>query len=318
MQTLQNHMTNGNLQQKQAQSKSMIGVIQITSSHDIEENYKKIQNYVSMCAQKGAQLVCLPENFACMALTSADSLAMSEPLTGPLMTKYCEIAKKNNVWLSLGGFQEKCDISENKRYNTHVIVNSQGQIVSTYRKLHLFDIDLSKVGGVYLKESDSVEKGRNLPEIVNAPFGKLGLSICYDLRFPEQYRYLFTQNAQILLIPASFTVKTGASHWEPMLRCRAIENQCYVIAAAQTGTHTDKRSTYGHSMVIDPWGDIIGQMSDKEGCFVCEIDLEYLDKVRGNMACITHMRGDVIYGGQANNTINHDDGLQDTDGHHIN
>ncbi|CDW72198.1 nitrilase homolog 1-like [Stylonychia lemnae] len=179
-----------------------IGVVQICSSDNIEDNYNKIKYFVNDCVEKGAKLVCLPENFASMSSSSLASSQIAEPLDGPIMTKYSSLAKELKVWLSLGGFQEKIDANPLKRYNTHVIINDEGQIVSAYRKLHLFDIDLSKAGGVALSESEFVEKGMDMPEIVDSPLGKLGPTIvsffcdivsydfiqCYDVRFPELYR----------------------------------------------------------------------------------------------------------------------------------
>ena len=186
-------------------------------------------------------------------------------------------------------FKQPEDTSEenlSKRYNTHVIINDEGQIISTYRKLHLFDVDLSSKGGITMSESSAIQRGTEITDPVYSPCGYLGLSISFDLRFPEMYRYLVLRGAQMLLVPSHFQPQTGASHWTSLLRARAIENQCYVVAAAQVGQHNKASKSYGHSMVVDPWGDVIGQMSDREGFFVCEIDFEYLDKIRGNMLCI--------------------------------
>ncbi|TNV72495.1 hypothetical protein FGO68_gene9282 [Halteria grandinella] len=273
--------------------KSTIGVIQLCSINDIEVNYSKIASFVKDCANKGAQLVCLPENFAFMGGTPEEMEKIKEPVEGPLIKRYAHLAVENGVWLSLGGYQEAIEGST-KRYNTHIIINDKGEIVNKYKKLHLFEVQMAQAGGLNLSESTFCEPGMELPKVIQSPFGPLGPMICYDLRFPELARSLVTRGAQLLFYPSAFTVKTGSAHWELLLRTRAVENQCYVIASAQTGQHNEKRASYGHSMVVDPWGDIIGQMSDKEGFFVCEIDLDYLDKVRGNMACLTHMRKDIL------------------------
>eukprot|EP00347_Sterkiella_histriomuscorum_P000140 403377015 len=299
--------------------RALVGVVQMCSTPNMDDNFKKNKKYIEECASRGAKIVCLPENFHCMTLTYAQGVNIAEKLDGDIIKRYKQIALDNQIWLSLGGFQEQAQ-NLLKRYNTHLLINEEGNIVQTYRKLHLFDVDLTHriPGATPIKEDRYIEPGDEIPDPIQTPIGYVCPSISNDVRYPELYRRYVQRGAQVLLVSSAFLLKTGASHWESLLRARAIENQCYVVAANQVGVHHEKRQSYGHSMVIDPWGDIIGQMSDKEGCFVCEIDLEYLDKVRGNMACITHMRGDVIYGGQANNTINHDDGLQDTDGHHIN
>lgn len=199
------------------------------------------------------------------------------------------------MWLSLGGFQETCETNANKRHNTHLIINEEGYIVSEYRKLHLFDIDLTHKGGISIDETRYIEPGVDVVDPIFSPLGYIGLSISNDLRYPELYRRLVVGGAQILLVPSAVFIKSGGSHWQSLLRARAIENQCYVISSNQVGVHHDKRQSHGNSMVVDPWGDIIGHMSDKEGSFVCEIDIDYLDRVRGNMACLTHIRNDLIF-----------------------
>ena len=145
-----------------------------------------------------------------------------------------------------------------------------------------------------LYESKHILPGDTIYPPTPSPLGYLGLSICYDLRFPEVYRNLFMKGSQVLLVPSCFLNKTGGAHWETLLRARAIENQCYVIAAAQVGQHNEKRSSYGHSIVIDPWGDIVGQMSDKEGYFMADVDLDYVDSVRENMDCMSHMKRELF------------------------
>ena len=159
----------------------------------------------------------------------------------------------------------------------------------------MFDADLGKIGGVDVTESDTIAPGKSIAEPCFSPVGYLGLSVSYDLRFPELYRHLILKGAQILLIPSAFLSKTGASHWETLLRTRAIENQVYVIASAQINDKAAKAMVgYGHSMIVDPWGDIVAQCSDKEGYVLCELDLGYLDRVRSNMNCLTHIRTDLL------------------------
>mmetsp|Transcript_17807 Transcript_17807/g.30182 ORF Transcript_17807/g.30182 Transcript_17807/m.30182 type:complete len:182 (-) Transcript_17807:160-705(-) len=159
-----------------------------------------------------------------------------------------------------------------KSYINHLIINDEGQIVGQYRKLHLFDIDLTIHGGIAVDESHAIERGEEIAEPMFSPIGYLGLSVGFDVRFPELYREMVLKGAQTLLVPSHFLPQTGANHWASLLRSRAIENQCYVVASAQVGQHNKVSKSFGHSMVVDPWGDIIAQMSDREGFFVCELD----------------------------------------------
>lgn len=191
----------------------------------------------------------------------------------------------------MGGVHELSNNKE-KIYNTHILLDNKGNLVSTYRKVHLFDMD-NKDTGIRLMESDYVIKGNEIVSPVSTPVGNLGLSICYDMRFAEQSLLLRNKGAQILSFPSAFTYQTGAAHWEVILRARAIETQCYVIAAAQTGSHNKKRTSWGHSMIIDPWGTVLVQCAEKIGVAVAEIDLDLLAKIRKNMPCDQHRRTDL-------------------------
>jgi len=177
-------------------------------------------------------------------------------------------------------------------YNTHIVFNAKGELVSKYRKAHLFDVTIPSQG-IHLKESATTAPGDSGIVVVSeSPVGILGLSICYDLRFPEQYRMLTEKGAQVLLVPSAFTVPTGEAHWHTLLRARAIENQCFVIAAAQCGVHNDKRESYGHSLVVDPWGKVLvdagGQ--DKGMVVVCDLDLGLVESIRARMPIAQHRR----------------------------
>ena len=180
-----------------------------------------------------------------------------------------------------------------KTSNTHLVISSSGDIVATYNKTHLFDVNIP--GAVSLCESAYVRPGTSLEAPVSTPLGSLGLGVCYDLRFAEQSQALAAAGAQILTFPSAFTVNTGMAHWEPLLRARAIETQCYVVAAAQTGRHNDKRSSYGHSMIVDPWGVVTAQCGEGVGVATANIDLSYLARVRSNMPVQAHRRPD-LYG----------------------
>ncbi|XP_034231355.1 nitrilase and fragile histidine triad fusion protein NitFhit isoform X2 [Thrips palmi] len=215
---------------------------------------------------------------------------MAESLDGPLLEQYKNLAKSFGVWLSLGGLHIKVD--DETVSNTHVLISSNGEIKSTYSKLHLFDVDCKEVN-VCLKESSYCKPGDKIVPPVATPVGNVALSICYDLRFPELSTSLAMQNAHILTFPSAFTYATGKAHWEPLLRARAIENQCYVVAAAQSGKHNDKRTSWGHAMVVDPWGTVIGECSEVNNIAVAEIDLEFLRRTRLSMPVFEHRRNDV-------------------------
>ncbi|KAK4353672.1 hypothetical protein RND71_025866 [Anisodus tanguticus] len=240
-------------------------------------------------ASAGAKLLCFPENFSFVGDLEGESLKIAEPLDGPIMRGYCSLARESSIWLSLGGFQEKGSDDAHLR-NTHVLIDDNGNIRSTYSKMHLFDVDVP--GGAVYKESSFTEAGKDIV-VADSPFGRLGLTVCYDLRFPELYQQLrFNHDAQVLLVPAAFTTVTGQAHWEILLRARAIETQCYVIAAAQAGKHNEERKSYGDTLIIDPWGTIVGRLSDRTstGITVADIDFSLIDSVRAKMPVSKHRK----------------------------
>eukprot|EP01023_Acetabularia_acetabulum_P044643 TRINITY_DN4492_c0_g3_i1.p1 TRINITY_DN4492_c0_g3~~TRINITY_DN4492_c0_g3_i1.p1 ORF type:complete len:243 (-),score=28.50 TRINITY_DN4492_c0_g3_i1:522-1250(-) len=229
----------------------------------------------------------LPECFAFLGSSSQQSLQMAEPLNGSLIQQYQSIARENSIWLSLGGFQRKGN-DEDHLFNCHVIVDNTGEIRASYDKVHLFNVDIPN--GPVLMESNFTHAGDKIVAC-DSPVGKLGLTICYDLRFPNLYQKLsFEYWAQILLVPSAFTKQTGEAHWEILLRARAIECQCYVIAAAQAGVHNHKRESYGHSIIIDPWGTVVAKLDDPlaTGIAVAEIDLLKMEKIREKMPIKQH------------------------------
>ncbi|TMS02410.1 Deaminated glutathione amidase [Larimichthys crocea] len=226
-----------------------------------------------------------------------ETLSLSESLTGDTISQYTQLARKLEVWLSLGGFHERGHNWESDRriYNSHIIINDKGDIVSVYRKSHLFDVELPEKG-VSLKESAFTIPGPCLVSPVQTPIGKLGLGICYDLRFPELSLALQRHGAEILTYPSAFTVATGAAHWEVLLRARAIETQCFVLAAAQVGQHHEKRSSYGHALAVDPWGEVMGDCgAERPGMVLVEIDLEKVSSTRRNMPVQQHRRDTGFY-----------------------
>ncbi|KAG4911330.1 hypothetical protein JHK87_057446 [Glycine soja] len=249
---------------------------------NLAANMATCSHLVKEAASAGAKLLCFPEAFSYVGTMDGDSVLVAEPLDGPIMNHYCSLARESGIWLSLGGFQE---IGSDPQHlcNTHVIVDDTGKIISSYRKIHLFTesgwcfhVNFFCFGDVFRLDIVAVD----------SPIGRLGLSVCYDLRFPEMYQLLrFQHEAQVLLVPAAFTTVTGEAHWEILLRARAIETQCYVIAAAQAGKHNDKRESYGNTLIIDPWGTIVGRLPDRlsTGIVVADIDLSFVDSVREKM-----------------------------------
>lgn len=266
-----------------------IAAAQMTSINDLSANFATCSRLVNEAVTAGAKLLCFPENFSYVGAKSGDSLTIAEPLDGPIMKKYCALAKESNIWLSLGGFQEKGSDESHLR-NTHVLIDDAGNIRSTYRKMHMFDVDVP--GGAVFKESSFTEAGNEIAAI-DSPFGRLGLTVCYDLRFPELYQRLrFDHGADVLLVPAAFTKVTGRAHWEILLRARAIETQCYVVAAAQTGMHSEGRESFGDTMIIDPWGTVVGRLGDRllTGIAVADIDFEEINSVRSKMPIAQHRK----------------------------
>jgi predicted amidohydrolase len=196
------------------------------------------------------------------------------------------LARETGAWLLLGGFPERAADPSRIR-NTSVLLRADGAVASIYRKIHLFDVDVP--GGKRFRESEAVEPG-DAPVVAETPWGPLGLSICYDLRFPELYRALATRGARIVSVPSAFTLETGKDHWSVLLRARAIENQVYLFAPAQFGSHGGARRSWGHAMVVDPWGAVLSECGDHEGYALAALDFEYQDRVRTSLPCLTHRR----------------------------
>jgi predicted amidohydrolase len=267
---------------------ALVAVAQMTSTADIDANLRTCDELARQAKARRAALLCLPENFAFMGAADGDSNKIMEPLDGPLFSACRAIARDHGLWMCFGGFPERADGA--RKYNAHVVVDDQGVIRSIYRKLHLFDVQLS--GAATYQESASTMAGKELV-VAESPVGKLGLSVCYDLRFPQLYTALTNRGAQVHLVPAAFTLTTGKEHWEALLRARAIETQCYVAAAAQTGRHNDKRDTFGHAMIVDPWGTVVAQCRDGTGIAVAEVDLAFLAAVRTRIPVGQHRRTDV-------------------------
>ncbi|MFH0900339.1 MAG: carbon-nitrogen hydrolase family protein [Pseudomonadota bacterium] len=261
--------------------------VQLTSKADVAANMATCQRLCAQARCRGAELVVLPENFAFMGETEREKLAIAESLgKGPLCQTLAEIATKQGIWLIAGGLPERSDV-DGKVYNTLVAFSPDGRIAASYRKIHLFDVHIP--GGAYFRESGTVVGGKD-PVVLDSPWGRIGLSICYDLRFPELYRVLVDQGAKMVVVPAAFTLHTGKDHWHVLLRARAVENEIYVLAAGQFGRHNEKRMTYGHSVIVDPWGVVLAEAPDRECVITTTIDLAYLEEVRRELPCLDHRR----------------------------
>jgi predicted amidohydrolase len=248
-----------------------VAAIQMTSSHLVADNLAAAGDLLREAKDAGADIACLPENFSFIGLRDADKLQVAEADgAGPVQSFLSDTARKLEMWILGGTIVIRSD-TERRVANASLLIDAAGKRVARYDKIHLFDVTIPGRDEQYL-ESTHVAPGRE-PVIADTPVGKLGLSVCYDMRFPELYRDLVSKGAEWLAMPAAFTVPTGRAHWETLLRARAIENLCYVVAPAQTGTHTSGRETYGDSLIVDYWGQVLSRLAKGAGVITAEIDL---------------------------------------------
>jgi deaminated glutathione amidase len=248
-----------------------VAAIQMTSSHIVADNLAAAGNLLREAKDLECDIACLPENFSFIGLRDADKLQVAEPDgAGPVQSFLSDTARQLKMWI-LGGTIVIRGDTERRVANSSLLIDAAGKRVARYDKIHLFDVTIPGRDEQY-RESTHVTPGRE-PVIADTPVGKLGLSVCYDMRFPELYRELVSQGAEWLAMPAAFTVPTGRAHWETLLRARAIENLCYVVAPAQTGTHTSGRETYGDSLIVDYWGQVVARLAKGAGVITAEIDL---------------------------------------------
>jgi deaminated glutathione amidase len=248
-----------------------VAAIQMTSSHIVADNLAAAGDLLREAKEAGADIACLPENFSFIGLRDADKLQVAEADgSGAVQSFLSETARKLKMWI-LGGTIVIRGDSDSRVANSSLLIDAAGKRVARYDKIHLFDVTIPGREEQY-RESAHVAAGRE-PVIADTPVGKLGLSVCYDMRFPELYRELVSQGAEWLAMPAAFTVPTGRAHWETLLRARAIENLCYVVAPAQSGTHTSGRETYGDSLIVDYWGQVLSRLAKGTGVITAEIDL---------------------------------------------
>ncbi|BBL78719.1 carbon-nitrogen hydrolase [Rubrobacter xylanophilus] len=264
--------------------------IQMSSTPDKEENRRVAEALIREAAGAGATLVALPELWSCHGLERVYR-ENAEPIPGPTTQFLGSLARELGIYLLGGSILERVPGSE-LLGNTSTLYAPDGSLVAVYRKMHLFDVEVS--GRRYL-ESANVAPG---DEAVTAKAGllTLGLSVCYDVRFPELYRLLALRGAEVLAVPAAFTLQTGKDHWELLLRARAVENQAYVLAPAQWGRKTDGRWTYGRSMIVDPWGTVLSTCPDRDGFALARLDLDYLDRLREEFPSLANRRPEVYRG----------------------
>ena len=264
----------------------LAAAVQMTSKPDLAKNLVEAEELIELAVRQGAELVSLPENFAFLGKES-DKVAMAGEIARETERFLKKMAQRFQITILGGGFPVPVENNPHKAYNTAVLVTPDGKIAALYQKVHLFDVDVPD-GNTY-QESSTVMAGTAIPSLYESEdLGKLGISICYDVRFPEFYRYLSRQGADVLFIPAAFTAYTGKDHWQVLLQARAIENTCYIIAPAQTGNHYERRYTHGHAMIIDPWGVILADAGNAPGVVVAEISPHRLQQVRRQMPSLQH------------------------------
>jgi predicted amidohydrolase len=268
-----------------AASAYLMGAVQMTSTADRARNVDTALRLVGEAADLGARLVALPENFAFMGQEEA-RLAGAETLEGPTLAALRELARRRGIFIVAGSIAEKVD-APRKTANTSVLIAADGEIVAAYRKIHLFDVNIPD--GARYAESEVVVPG---DKVVLAPtaLGRIGLTICYDLRFPELYRKLASLGAEVIAIPSAFTLFTGKDHWEVLVRARAVENLAYVLAPAQVGRHSASRQTFGNAMIVDPWGVVLARCPDGEGVCVAPFRRERLEKTRAELPALGHRK----------------------------
>ncbi|NYT79454.1 carbon-nitrogen hydrolase family protein [Alcaligenaceae bacterium] len=260
-----------------------VAAVQMVSGASVDDNLEQAWRLIADAVQQGAKLVALPEYFCFMGRRDKDKLSIKETAGhGPIQQFLAQCAREHGIWLVGGTLPLESPDSE-RIYNSCLVFDPEGNQIGRYDKIHLFGF---KKGEESYDESVSIRPGENAVQMVSLPFGQVGLSICYDLRFPELFRQMKT--VQLVVLPSAFTYTTGAAHWEILLRARAIENQCYVLAPAQGGKHENGRRTWGHSMLVDPWGDVVDVKATGPGIAIGNIELQRIDEVRTALPAWSH------------------------------
>lgn len=266
-----------------------VAVVQMISSADVQENLRTAATLTAQAADAGARLVALPEFFPIISENERDKLDIRETFgSGRIQDFLADTARRLGIWL-IGGTIPLASDEPDRVYNSCLVFNEQGECTARYDKMHLFDVYVDTEGKEQYNESATMKHGDTVV-VAPTPFGNIGLSACYDLRFPELYRRMLAEDAVILSVPSAFTEKTGRKHWEMLLRARAVENLSFVIAPAQGGRHNAKRTTWGHSLIIDPWGEILGEIETGPGFVCADLDLDALHALRKTFPALSHRR----------------------------
>lgn len=264
----------------------LIAAIQMTSGPDVPANLQEARKLLEEAAGRGAQLAALPENFAFMGLSDADKRRIAEEDgQGPVQDFLAQTARRLAMWI-VGGTVALRGAGDGRVAAASLVYDAKGERRARYDKIHLFDVQVPGRAESY-RESANVAPG-STPVVIDTPVGRLGLSVCYDVRFPELFRRLTASGAQLLAVPSAFTEPTGRAHWEPLLRARAIENLCWLLAPAQSGFHPSGRETYGDSMIVDHWGRVLDRLPRGRGCITAEIDLERQRRDRESFPSLAH------------------------------
>ena len=265
-----------------------VAAIQMNSGSDVDDNLAAAERLIAGAAEDGAGMVVLPENFALMPVRGRDKAAHAEqPGEGPIQRFLADTARRHGVWI-IGGSLPLESPEPGRVFGACPVVDDAGECRAIYRKIHLFDIDLPDANESY-RESNSMFPGDETV-VCDTPAGRVGLTICYDVRFPELYRALVDDGATLFTVPSAFTVVTGKAHWHTLLRARAIENLSWVVAPGQTGVHPDDRATFGHSLIIDPWGRILAELAEGEGFIAADIDSDKQAKLRREAPMLDNRR----------------------------
>ena len=263
-------------------------VVQMASGPNVSANLLEVERLAEEAVGAGARLLVLPENFAFMGLAERDILGIGEDDgAGPLQEFLAQLARRLGVWLVGGTVPIRVGGADKVRAAC-MVYNDQGRRLARYDKIHLFDVHLVETDERY-RESETIEPGDSVC-VIDSPFGRLGLAVCYDLRFPELFRAMQDQGVEVIAMPAAFTALTGRAHWDTLVRARAVENLCYVVAAAQGGFHVSGRETYGHSQIVDPWGNALALLPRGTGVATAALDAEFQAATRRNFPCLQHRR----------------------------
>lgn len=266
-----------------------VAAIQMCSTDNVAANLAQAKEYIKQAAVDGAKLIILPENFAIMGLHPNDKVKCKEAFGHGMIQDFLhEEASRNGIWIVGGTIPLAVPQYDEKVYASSLVFNPAGACVARYDKIHLFDIALHAEKEIH-QESQTIFPGQSVV-VFDSPFGKCGLAVCYDIRFPELFRAMQEKGAELIVLPSAFTVPTGKAHWDALIRARAIENQVYMIAAAQAGVHANQRKTYGHSMIVNPWGDVSAVLEDAQGIVCADIDLEFLYQLRRDFPVLSHKK----------------------------